>query len=613
MYNKNIYIIILTLILVPFLLAAGPLEYPQKVNPGGELEHRVRLTEKRVQHQPFDLDLLVQDVARKPDLQRRFEEYEGDVSGRTLGCWSYLARLLGEHPQKLDDLFEEIVQYQSSDGYFGQDQKKIDWDYWGRQTFGHGRLLGGLVQYYLLTQNQRALESAIKLGDYFVRSIPEWTITHAENPWTDHEKWVLWHDAQSNRRHFVKTHMTSILESLMMLHDINPKPEYLAAGTALVDLFPDFGHYHSHSYMNSMTGMAMLYARTGDREVFKRLTNLYWQDIMQHGYAIDGGMREWFPDDHRTEGCSITDWIRLNVAMWSITQEAVYLDEAENAWYNGLNFHQTANGAFGHALCSPTGYEAEYSEAWWCCTMHGLWAYADIINCATVAGDDHLWFNFYAPLSFEIKNARFETITAYPQEGHITILCSAGGTTTLANHLRIPKWAEDFDIKINGEQISGIISDGTFTFQHAWKNGDKLELNLPLTLRLVDCRGNNVLKRRSLGDHIYGVSFFYGPLLLGADTKHNHSMPDEILFVEHKNYRIPGQAGAFSLPNAHFMIPAVSNNFQSATILVPISEQTGYQEWTDAWRNFERNGEKPILREAVQIVHKVRVKHTRAE
>lgn len=599
---------ILLLFFVPFILVAETFECPQKVILGGELEQRVRLTEKRLHHQPFDLDLIVQDVARKPELLRRFEEYEGDVSGRTLGCLSYLSNLLNEHPQKLDDLFEEIVQYQNSDGYFGQDQKNIGWDYWGRQTFGHGRLLGGLVHYYLLTKNQRALESATKLADYFVRSIPSWTTTHTDNPWTDKVKWVLWHNPQSNRRHFVKTHMTSILESLMMVYDINPKADYLDAGKALVDLFPDFGHYHSHSYMNSMTGMAMLYARTGDTELFKRLSRLYWQDIMTRSCTVDGGMREWFPDDHRTEGCSITDWIRLNLAMWSITKEAIYLDTAENAWYNALNFHQTANGAFGHAVCSPTGYEADYSEAWWCCTMHGLWAFADIIHLSAVAGENQLWFNFYAPMSFELNKTRFEIITDYPQTGRITILCRERGRHAVQNHLRIPHWAESFAVSLNGEQIEGHLASGTFIFQHAWNKGDKLELDLPLTLRLVDGRGNDVLKRSSLGDHTYAVSFFYGPLLLGADSKHNRALPDEILFVADKNYQTLGHTGAFALPHAHFVIPAVANNFQSTTTLVPISEQTGYQEWSDAWRNFMRNGEKPIFREEVQIIHNVKVK-----
>ncbi|MBN1464168.1 glycoside hydrolase family 127 protein [candidate division KSB1 bacterium] len=593
------------LILLPFLLSAGELQHPQNIVLGGELAQRVQLLQKRFMHQPFDLDLIVQDVARAPEQKRRFEEYEGDVSGRILGSWSYISRLLGERPQKLEDIFAAVLEHQK-DGYFGEDQKKIGWDYWGRQTFGHGRLLGGLVQYYLYSKDERALEAAIKLANYFIRNIPTWTSTHEENPWTNEDDWVVWRDEKADRQHFVKTHMTSILESLMMLYDIDPKQDYLKAGNSIVELFPDFGHYHSHSYMNTMTGMAMLYNRTGDQSVFNRLHDLYWQEIMRRGYAMDGGMREWFPDDHRTEGCSITDWIRLNLYLWDVSQEAVYLDEAENAWYNALNFHQTANGAFGHAVCTPQGYDDEYSEAWWCCTMHGLWAYADLLNFSLVAEGDELWFNFYAPLSAEVNDVGFSIATDYPQDGQISIQCTRAGKTTVTTHLRIPSWANDIDVQLNGADVTGHYARGIFSFQHHWKQGDKLDIDIPLFLRLVDARGNDLLKRREL-DHLYTASFYYGALLLGADTKYNQNAPDEIYYSASKDYRIDGQEAPFVLAKAHFMIPAATNNFLSSTLLVPISEATGYMEWTDDWRNFMRNGEKPICRNAVQIFHKVKI------
>lgn len=599
---------ILFVFVLPIFVFAQDFHFPQNVKLGGELEQRVRLTEKRLQHEPYALDLIVQDVARKPDLTRRFEEYEGDVSGRTLGSWSYMSRLLGEHPAKLDSIFEAILLCQDDDGYFGEDQQKIGWDFWGRQTFGHGRLLGGLVQYYELTKDERALNAATKLADYFVKNIPIWNSTHEENPWTNTNNWVQWQDDQTNRQHFVKTHMTSILESLMMLYKFNPKKEYLDAGFALVELFPDFGHYHSHSYLNTMTGMAMLFDYTGDQEVYTRLYNLYWQDVMRYGYQPDGGIREWFPDDHRTEGCSVTDWIRLNLYMWKITQDVVYLDEAENAWYNALNFHQTANGAFGHTVCSPAGFESQYSEAWWCCTMHGLWSYADIVNFMAAMDEKNLWFNFYTPAEFDVNGAKFSINTDYPQDSVIEILCETGTSDALVTHLRIPHWADNFSVTLNGKKVNGQKSGGDFRFAHTWKKGDKLILELPLALRVVDQRGNDLLKRRTLGNDIYQASFFYGPLLLGADTKHNSSLPDEILYVASKDYQTKGNPGSFSLPKAHFMIPSVAGNFQSTTILVPVSEQTGYRQWTDEWQNFIRNGEKPISRNAVQVIYNVRIK-----
>ena len=606
--------IISVLILFPLLLVAGELSFPGTVKLGGELDKRVRLTEKRLQHQPFDLDLIVQDVARRPKLKRRFEEYEGDVSGRTLGSWSYMSRLLGEHPQKLDSIFEAILVNQKPGGFFGKDQQKIDWDYWGRQTFGHGRLLGGLVQYYLLTRDDRAKQAAEKLGDYFVAKIPQWSSAFADNPWSDHDDWVNWQDQQSNRRHFVKTHMTSILESLMMLHDVSPKQTYLDAGEKIVALFPEFGQYHSHSFMNTMVGMTMLYAKTGDHTLLSRLYDTYWQDIAKHSSPVDGGMREWFPDDHRTEGCSITDWVRLNLSMWKITRDAVYLDAAENAWYNALNLHQTANGAFGHGTCSAVGYENAYSEAWWCCTMHGLWAYADLVNFAAACSEKDVWFNFYTPMRFDLsiggQEMNFQIETAYPVDGRVQISCTTKDAVQTTTHLRIPQWADTFSVTINGKKVAGARRKEVFTFSHEWKNGDVLRLDMPLALRIIDEHGNNILKRRNLGTQPVTGCFFYGPLLLGVNGRNNQRLPVEIHFDADKIYRIAADAAPFAL-DAHFMLPSVTKGsieFEAFSTLTPISEITGSEDWTDEWKNFLRNGEKPISRPAVQIWQNIQIR-----
>ena len=603
--------IILFILLVPFVLSAAEFHFPQQVKLKGELEQRVRLTEKRLMHQPFDLDLIVQDVARKPELKRRFEEYEGDVSGRILGCWSYMSRLFDERPEKLDRIFEAILQYQSEEGYFGIDQQSTGWDYWGRQTFGHGRLLGGLIQYYHLSRDERALEAATKLGDYFIKIIPMWTETHSKNPWTNTNPWVRWENPEEDRQHFVKTHMTSILESLVMLYEINPKAEYLEAGKKIVELFPDFGHYHSHSYMNTMAGMAMFYNLTEDHEVLSKLYNLYWQNISVHSNQPDGGMREWFPDDHRTEGCSVTDWIRLNLTMWHITRDAIYIDRAENAWYNALNFHQTANGAFGHAVCSPDGYESTYSEAWWCCTMHGLWAYAELINYSAAAAGDHLWFNFFAPMSFdlEVKDRiiHFDVDTDYPQKGRVVFRATTEDPVATTTHLRLPSWAKDAQIILNGTPQNIAKTRGEFSFKHQWRTNDELILDIPLALRIVDPQGNNLLHRRKLPARPHPAYFYYGPLLLVSQSSGRRGFADEVRVEPGKSYQHTARAESFVLPQAHFLLPAIYDGAVNTVTLSPMSEQTGYATWSDEWVNFIRNGEQPIDRVPVLLKHRVRI------
>ncbi|NOY58392.1 MAG: hypothetical protein GXO75_05610, partial [Calditrichaeota bacterium] len=560
---------------------------------------------------PYSLDLIVQDVARISEKKRRFEDYEGDVSGRYLSTWSYISRLLNQRPEKLDSVAEAILKCQTPEGYFGLQQMHDGWDEWGRQNFGHGRLLLGLLQYYKLSHNDRFLRAAEKLGDYFCKTVPEWAMLYPDNPYRFPDIGKLnWKDGKSVRRHFIRTHQTSILESLMMLYQVTHKGKYLQTAKSIVPLFPEFGQYHSHSFMNTLVGVAMLYSQTGDEKYLDLLQKDYWQGIFRHGRRFDGGIAEFFPTDLRTEGCSLVDWLRLNLQMWQITQQAVYLEEAERTWLNALNFHQTGSGAFGHATLSPTGYDAAYSESWWCCLMHGLYAYSEIVNNTLVARKNNLWINFYTPIKGQIdvngNPLDFSMKTAYPAKGNISIVFSPREITDFTVHLRIPKWADEWQVAVNNQPVDGRYSDGTFILSRAWSPGDKLDLTFPVTLHIQDEAGNEVLHtRRFYRDDFQGY-FLHGPLILAADLKWNDALPQSIHFIlknadDYKIAKDKSPATLFAVPEAHYKINADFDNKTAAVILVPMSEQTGYDKWSDKWRNFIRNGEKPYHRVPVRI------------
>ncbi len=588
---------------------AEQIHTPARITPGGQLEKRIELTEKRLQHHPYDLDLIVQDVARIPGLKRRFEEYEGDVSGRILGAWSYISRLTGQHPAKLDSIAERILPHQNADGSFGMSQIDDGWDMWGRQIFGHGRLLVGLIQYYRLCGDQQVLNAAQRLGDYFKNTVPKWTTLYADHPWTE-KGYADWENPQSNRRHFIKTHQTSILEGLVMLYEETGDDSILETGKKVAGLMPEWGHYHSHSYLNTLTGMAMLYAHTKDADLFQQLSERYWQYVMRYGKRIDGSVCEWYPVDHRTEGCSLTDWLRLNLALWSITQDAVYLTEAENTWRNGLYFHQTANGAFGHAVITPAGYESAYSESWWCCLMHGLYAYAELLNYTAASRNQTVRINFLTPASCDLmvneNPVQLSVETDYPAGGNVIIKINPDSSQKFLLKCRIPDWAENPGVKLNGASKKIERSDGYLSIERTWKAGDELAIEFAVPLRVLDEQGNNLLKKRHFDRYAYPAFIFHGPLLLAADTKHNADFPQEIIFDQNRIAKLSAKDdNSFAISGTHYQFPSRIGNIAGHTVLVPMGEQTGYKDWTDQWRLFKRNGEEPIQRVPVQTRHKV--------
>ena len=95
----------------------------------------------------------------------------------------------------------------------------------------------------------------------------------------------------------------------------------------------------------------------------------------------------------------------------------------------------------------------------------------------------------------------------YPYDSQVQFEVKAERAMEFAVNLRIPSWAEGASVAVNGKREA--VSAGSFArLQREWKNGDRIELELPMTTRLeaVDVR------------HPDTVALLVGPLVLFAIT-----------------------------------------------------------------------------------------------
>lgn len=59
---------------------------------------------------------------------------------------------------------------------------------------------------------------------------------------------------------------------------------------------------------------------------------------------------------------------------------------------------------------------------------------------------------------------------------------------------------------MNGKKAEATLTDGYYTIERKWQDGDAIEMTLPMTLRAVQ-----------LPDKSSYYSFMYGPIVLAAD------------------------------------------------------------------------------------------------
>ncbi len=221
---------------------------------------------------------------------------------------------------------------------------------------------------------------------------------------------------------------------------------------------------HVHGYLCSLRGTLDLYHATGNGAHLRRVETA-WQDVMNSGdVLVTGGVPEaWSPKRLRTEGCAECDWLRLNLSLWRATGTTKYLEMAEHTLFNEFAMNQFATGDFGHATLDPSGIPIMVSvRAWWCCTLHGLRAFADVHRSAFRLVRQELFYDLPVDGTFDQADLRVEATSSLAQNGTVQLTvkhASRGHKLTL----RQPGWAHSMRIDLNGRSVEGLTLSGVIS------------------------------------------------------------------------------------------------------------------------------------------------------
>ena len=125
---------------------------------------------------------------------------------------------------------------------------------------------------------------------------------------------------------------------------------------------------------------------------------------------------------------------------------------------------------------------------------------------------DGVYVNLFTPstLNWSDGGGRYglKQETRYPFDNKIQIQVSASQAKDYTLYVRIPSWAApDPVLSVNGKRVSDPVQPGSFAaVRRTWKDGDRVELELPMPLRLEQVDAN----------HPRLVALVQGPLVLFA-------------------------------------------------------------------------------------------------
>ena len=287
------------------------------------------------------------------------------------------------------------------------------------------------------------------------------------------------------------------------------------------------GGKHAYSYVNALSSAMQAYMTAGSEKHLRAARNAFTM-LTTQSYATGG----WGPDELlRAPGsedvfvsltkthnsfetpCGSYAHFKLTRYLLRVTRDSRYGDSMERVMYNtvlGAKPLEDDGHAFYYSDYNYKGRRVYSNHGWPCCSGTLPQVAADYrINTYFRDGGD-VFVNLYIPSTLRWTQAGSqlsltqESFYPFDEKVHFEITAAQPGTFAL--NLRIPQWAEGAAVSVNGAAQPGVTAGAFFAVRREWKTGDRIEVNLPMTMRTeaIDPR------------HTETVALLRGPVVLFA-------------------------------------------------------------------------------------------------
>lgn len=437
--------------------------------------------------------------------------------------------------QTMDSIIELIGRVQREDGYIHtpvliaeRKQPETDSEFKNRldfETYNMGHLMTCACMHYRATGKASLLEIARKSTDYLFtvyKTHPEKLANNAICP----------------------SHYMGIID----MYRVTKDPRYLELAAGLIEIrrlvedgtddnqdrIPFYeqtqavGHAVRANYLYA--GAADIYAETGNGALWKPLESL-WRDVVNRKMYVTGSTGALYngvsPDcskDHHAiqlvhqaygrpyqlpnltaynESCATAGFVFWGKRMLQLTAAAQYADMLELALYNGVLPAISLDGKdyfYTNPLCvvKEEPFEMRWSRqrqpyiSCFCCPPNVVRTIAHASHYFYGISKDGLYVHLYGgnvvdTLLPDGSRIKLRQETDYPWDGTIHLAVEAAPVDETALFLRIPGWAKEARIQVNGKPVDETPEPGSyFRIKRHWQSGDQVRMVLPMPVQLIE-------------------------------------------------------------------------------------------------------------------------------
>jgi len=438
-----------------------------------------------------------------------------------------------------------LLETQTSDGYIGNyspEAQLEQWDIWGRKY-----TLLGLLAYYDLTNDKKALKGAVNLADHLMTQVG------------------------TGKADIVKTGnyrgmpSSSILEPVVFLYRRTGDTKYLefakyivaqwetADGPKLVsnalegipvsERFPHPQSWWSwengqkaYEMMSCYEGLLELYRITGE-PVYLKAVEMAVHDINNNeiNLAGSGSSFECFykgaqnqtrPAYHTMETCVTMTWMKLCFNLLRVTGNPAYADMFEKSAFNALLAALKYDGSQIAKYSPIDGVRHEGEEQCGmhinCCNANGPRAFMLLPEFAVTKKEDAVFINLYGSSKTVIPLNSKNTVSIlqvsdYPLSGKIELDIDPVKPEAFTIALRIPAWCAGVKVRVNNEPLPEIVTGSYLKIERTWHKNDRIWIEMDLKGKIVTLNGYQAIVR--------------GPVLLARDTRFNDGFINEAAVI----------------------------------------------------------------------------------
>ena len=435
--------------------------------------------------------------------------------------------------QEVDGWIDLIGRAQLADGYLNTayqlDKPDKKWTNLrdDHELYCAGHLFEAASAHYEATGKTNFLKIATKLADHIEARFGEGKrMGYPGHPEAELALMKLWR-ATGEQRYFRLAQFFIEKRGTHFFAAEHKTPEKDYDGTYWSDNVPIrehssiVGHAVRAAYLFS--GVTDLAHETHDQEL-KAMLDRVWKSTALKRMFITGGIgpsgsNEGFTVDYDLpthtayqESCASIANALWNYRLALLNGEGKYADVMEQAIYNGALAGINMAGDkyyYVNPLASTGGHHRQDWFGCACCPPNLARMIGQLGGLTYGTKEDQLFVMMYVGGSVSTKvagsNVKLDVKTNYPWDGKVQLTVHPGSTRSFGIALRQPGWGVIGGLTVNKQAVKYNVKDGYVSLRRTWKEGDVVELEIPMPVRKVvshpsvkDTAGMFALKRGPL-------------------------------------------------------------------------------------------------------------------